>query len=594
MRARAWVFLVVTTAVLLGVGAPATAQKSDDDELQPIGGLTFKDEYQLTVVNLDVFVRDSDGNPVTGLEKDDFRVLQDGQVREITNFALYTEEAFVSAPGAALPIVTPPEAAVPPPEAEAEPAREEPELKPVYMVLFVDNENIRPFDRTRVLAQVRGFVTDLMNPFTSVMVVSFGRSLEIEQPFTTDSGEVINALRSLRKAYAARPDREKERQQILRDMQYLRSEVDSGGSTGRNRRQGGRMRETVYESMRTFAEEGVYNLRLTIDALRQVTQILSGLPGRKSLVYVSSGLPMVPGRDLFNEYQAIYQDAASVLPLESRYNQRHQFRSLASSANAQGVHFYTIDASGVQAAAGVSAEYGQAVDPITATIQISNYQESLVYLAEETGGLAIINANDVTNGLRRIKEDLFTYYSIGYPLVSGGGDTVHRIEVELPGHPEYDVRYRRTLVEKSLETKVQDRVMSGLVFDLRENPMDVRVEVDTPMPAAPDSDRWLVPLEVSFPLRSVALIPEGDDYVGRVVLFVAARDRQGKQSDLQRRQHEIRMPAGDYETRQDERYVIDLDMLMEAGSYRVATGLMDQVTRQSSYEVTTTVVGGDS
>jgi hypothetical protein len=127
------------------------------------------------------------------------------------------------------------------------------------------------------------------------------------------------------------------------------------------------------------------------------------------------------------------------------------------------------------------------------------------------------------------------------------------------------------------------------MFEVDDNPM--RLETSAGRPAPADESRWMLPITVSFPMETIALLPEGDSYVGRVVLFVAARDSEGKQSDLQRQVHELRVPAGDYKTRSHERFVIELSLLMESGSYKVVLGLMDQVTRQSSYTSLRAVVG---
>ena len=148
---------------------------------------------------------------------------------------------------------------------------------------------------------------------------------------------------------------------------------------------------------------------------------------------------------------------------------------------------------------------------------------------------------------------MFTYYSIGYPLQASGQDKVHRVKVKLrddPAFSDYEVRYQPRFVEKSLETRVQDRVVSSLVFEIDENPMGLEVEAGTP--AAATADRWLLPARLSFPLSSVALLPEGDDFVARIVLFIAARDTDGKRSDLVRQMHEIRVPTARYEDAQSK------------------------------------------
>ncbi|MDH3816491.1 MAG: hypothetical protein OEV48_18510, partial [Acidobacteriota bacterium] len=189
--------------------------------------------------------------------------------------------------------------------------------------------------------------------------------------------------------------------------------------------------------------------------------------------------------------------------------------------------------------------------------------------------------NDVTSGLEQFRQDLFSYYSLGYTISGSGTDKIHRLEVQLPEHPGYKLNYRRNFVEKSLESKVQDRVLSGLTFDLDDNPMAVVVDTGSASPAA--DQRSILPIEIGFPYDSIALVPEGEDFVGRVVVFVAVRDEKGRQSDLQRRDHEIRIPQSDLEAHHSDRYVIELPLLMRPGSVRIVVGVMDRLTRQTSY-----------
>jgi hypothetical protein len=186
---------------------------------------------------------------------------------------------------------------------------------------------------------------------------------------------------------------------------------------------------------------------------------------------------------------------------------------------------------------------------------------------------------------------MYTYYSIGYPLQASGRDKVHRVKVKLRDNPDfkgYELRYRSRFVEKSLETRVQDTVVSSLVFEVDNNPMQLEVETGTPATAS--EKRWLLPAHISFPIRKVALLPEGDDYVGRVVMFIAVRGVDGKQSDLVRQEHEIRVPSADYEQAQRQRWAIDTQLLLESGRYKIAVALLDPLTRQDSYQTTAAAV----
>ena len=565
--------LATALVVFFTLGMTASGQESEKEKV--VGGLAFVDEVQVTVVNIDVFVSDNKGNAVTDLKKDDFRLLQDGIERRLSHFAAYTRDVIRE-------IMTERQreetAALPPPPESETTAREEDSMadliQPVHIVLYVDHENLRPFDRNRVLAQVRDFIGEVMAPHVQVMVVSVQRSPEIVQPFTNDPRTVKESLRSLTRIYGARVDADSRRGQIIRDLQSMMDDAPNQGLRGDAAKA-----QEIQDQIRSYADEIAMELNYSINSLREVLTSLAGLPGRRVLVYISSGLPAVPGRDLIQWYGDMFQRTSS-LPMLARFNRRYVFDSVASSANAQGVTFYTIDASGLSGGA-TSAEYARPIDPMTASIHQINYQEPLTFLAERTGGRAIVDSNDVTSLLEELRDDLFTYYSLGYTLSASGGDTVHRIEVELPAHPEYELVYRRTLVEKSLETQVQDQVVSGLMLDLEENPMGIDLTAGTTKPAA--NERWILPVEVAIPITSVAMLPEGGEYVGRVVLFIANRDMKGRQSDMQRREFEIRMPPEDYETRRGERYIATLDLLLNEGEHKLVVGVLDPVTRQSSF-----------
>jgi VWFA-related protein len=561
--------VAILAITLTGVWAQEVP--TDGDRPDIVGGLAFVEEVELTVVNIDVFVSDKDGLAVTDLKSGDFRILQDGREQRLSHFTLFTEDIFstmASSPEALIEGPTPTEETV-----DTEPETTlRPVIKPVYIVLFIDNENLRPMDRNRVLGQIRRFLHEVMYPHVQVMVVTYQRSVNVEQEFTNNPKEITDALRGVRTMNAAKVTQDTERKKILREFSNIRQQGTRPSEQDRIRLEG---------DIRSYGEIIAHELDFAINAVREVSFTLSGLEGRKYLIHVSSGLPMVPAKDLLNEYGTLFQKG-STLALESRLDHRRHYRNLASAANSQGVTFYTIDASGLGGAGGgVSAEYSGAIDPITTGIYAINQQEPLQYIAERTGGRAILNANDVTPGLERFRQDLFAFYSLGYTITGSGTDKVHRLKVELPNHPEYELNYRRTFVERSLESKIQDRVLSGLSFEIDDNPMAISLDTGNASPAA--DERSILPIEVGVTLDSIALVPEGEEYVGRVTVFVAVRDQEGRQSDLQRLEHEIRIPQADLEAHRQDRYVIEIPLLLRHGSVRIVVGVMDRLTRQASY-----------
>jgi VWFA-related protein len=560
---------IIACVGILSVTGWLAAETETDQEVKPVGGLAFVDEVEVTVVNVDVYVRDGKGRPVEGLTKEDFVISQDGVEMPITNFAVLDQRVYehalqeVDMPGA-----TP---------SPAPDAAERSNIRPIYVVLYIDNENIHPLQRNRVIRNVREFVVESLIEPVQMMVVSFERSLKIVQPFSNSTREVNQALSSMTRYSGGRVERDNARSKIMGRMAEVTEDSnysdDSGNRTAAE--------ISIKNEIMAYAEEEVNNLNFTLSGIRQTLAMISGIDGRKSIVYVSSGLPMTPGLGLMYEYASVFRDS-SILSRRSQVDRTRDFQSLAATANGQEVSLYTIDATGLNPIDGIDAEYKYSRDPTAASIGMKNFQDSLKYLADATGGIAVVNTNDPSLGLAKIREDLFTYYSIGYTLSSSGRDRVHRIKVELPGHKGYELRYRRRFIEKSLETQVQDRVFSSLMVDIDDNPMSLRVAADDPAPAS--GERWTVPLHLSFPIDKVALIPEAGEYVGRLVLFLGARDIKGRNSELQRQEHEIRVPAEDLERARDQRFGIDLQLLLEESQHRIAVGVMDRVTRQSSYE----------
>ena len=560
-------FCLVSALLLLGVVVfaqevpPPDKPPAEKPAESQIGGLRFLDVTEVTVVNVEVTVTSKKG-PVLDLKPEDFEVFQDGKPQEITNFAVFTR----AIPGVAAPTATPvPTAApaIPTPEPTPPPKQE-----PRFVAFYVDNENVMPMNRNRVINKVADWVYTYLKPPDQAMVVSYQRSLKVLQPFTSEPEAVAAALRVMKRYTGGATDAHNSRRQV---EEYIEQNSDRAASVIQ-----------ATDQARSFAREQYNNLTFAVGAIKEMVGMMSGLPGKKAIIYLSDGLPMTPGLELFYEIQDKYRNPGVLS--EARDNDATQlFRSLVNTAAAAGVTLYTIDSAGLQSDLGIEAENRQPRSPISASIMSSNYQDSLRFMADQTGGLAILNANDPTPGLEKIADDFETYYSLGYRLIPSGQDRMHHIQVKVKGHSEYRLSYRKTFIEKTLPTRIGDRVVSGLTFDLEDNPLGIELSTGVPGPA--DNERWTLPVEIRIPLDKVALIPEGDDLVGYLMVYYAARDDEGKQSDLQRTEHPIRMPASQYEKARKQFFTVAANLLLESGRYRISVGVRDELTNQAGYAV---------
>ena len=553
--------LVIGLALAVG-GWLALAQEkppADEPPKEQVGGLRFIDVSEVTIKNVEVSVTDKDGRPLTTLRPEDFLVYQNGELQEVVNFALYQGDTVVR-PSEVQAKPEAPAVPAPTPTPYVEVRRE-----PRFLVLLIDNENITVFNRNRVINRMSEWVRDNLKPPDQMMVVSYQRSLKVLQPLTSDPEDIASALRTVRTFVGGRAEVNSAR----RDIEDFIAQ--DSNKTNRDRALG---------RVRAFAREQRNNLTFTVRALQDFVTQMSGLPGKRAIIYVSDGLPMTPGLEVFFEVQEQYRDPGAIS--QSReFDAVAMFRSLVTSCASAGVTLYTIDARGLQSELGIEAENRQSRSTLSAAMTRANYQDSLVYMADQTGGLAIVNTNDVAPGLKRIYDDFTTYYSLGYRLVPTGTDRLHRIEVKVKNHPEYRLNYARTFIEKTLPTRIADRVMTGLTFPVEENPLGIAVLAGEAAPAS--GNRYTLPVEVRIPLAAVALIPDGDELAGYVMVYYAARDDDGKQSDLQRLSHTIRVKSAEYERARGSYYTISASLLLEAGRYRVSVGLRDELTNQASF-----------
>ena len=291
----------------------------------------------------------------------------------ITNFAVYTEEVFQHGiPGTPLPTATPVPGAAP-----------KPEIKPIYVVLYVDNENLRPLERNRVLRKIREWVKETLRPPMQMMVVTYQKSLKIVQRFTSDPREINDALRSIRMQTGGRVERDSARKDIIDLLnEYVDQERERPNAGAQNRQS----YLNAYREIAAFADEEANSMRFSLNAMREIITMMAGLPGRKSMLYISDGLPMIPGVDLMYEFMSVFHDQ-SILSMVSRYDFTKDFESLGSYANGLGVTIYAVETRGLKVQGGFSAEHRYAQDVTSSSIGSHNYQDSLRYFADATGGL---------------------------------------------------------------------------------------------------------------------------------------------------------------------------------------------------------------
>ena len=576
---RATRFLSLPTLALIAFFAGAgvlTAQDAAPSEGDSGGAAEddrpFLDMVDVNVVNVDVYVTDRDGNPVTGLDADDFEVYENGRLMKVTNF--YAVEDRQVRPDTVPEDPEPEESDLPAQVLEIERGRENsvPEDQRLSLIVYIDNLNIRPHNRRRVLQDVRSFIRTEVTPDDRVMLVTFERALHVRQPFTTNHERIIEGLFAVDELSGQAVHSESDRRDVLRQI----DDAQSGSE--------------ALMWAESHAESIKNDLHYTVDALREMVTSLAGLPGRKAVLYVSDGVPLIAGEDIFYAVEQKFQSTGAMTRLYT-YDTSRRFEELAAHANANRVSFYTIDAGGLRVASAANAEVFQ-VDQAGASAHIDsvrthNLQAPLRMMAEKTGGKAIINQNRVGDALKTIAHDFRTYYSLGYTPGHSGDGRYYRIEVRLKdGSRQARLRHREGYRDKPAVAQMSDGVLAALNFPYYSNPMKVELSFDGG--EGREDGHVLVPVRIKVPLSALTLIPRGEVYEANANLFLAAMDDRGWVSEVQRTPLPISIAQADIDRALGEDFVYTVPVLMRRGEQKVAVGIRDEIAANNSF-VTGTV-----
>jgi VWFA-related protein len=396
---------------------------------------------------------------------------------------------------------------------------------------------------------------------TQAMVVTWDRSLKVRRKFTNEARDIADVLRQIETISANRVSSLSGRRDVIQAIDDAQSQ------------------DQAEQRVRQYAESEANDLQFTVDAMKTTLAQLSGVEGRKLMIHVSEGLPQSPGAELWSYIQDKYHTLSNST-YQFTFDRTTSYAGIVQSANASGVSLYMFDAAGLQANDAASAEYKTTSGRIDTFVERSNLQSMLQMMAEETGGVAVLNRNDIVKPLQELKKDVASYYSLGYRSLRSGADRPHKVDVKVK-RKGLLARARRSYVEKSPETRAAEAVTSALYFPRDENPLSVSLDSGTPAPA--DRQNYLVPVRVRVPYARLTLLPEGAKVRGTIYIYFIVVDSQGQESDLQVQKVPVELDAKSVETiaKKDFTYVVKL--LMIPGGQRLSVAVRDEVSNTMSF-----------
>ncbi|ANM31554.1 hypothetical protein ABI59_21290 [Acidobacteria bacterium Mor1] len=573
LTALSGLLLLVLAAGFVSAQSETTSSSEQADNATQDTG--YVERVGVVRINMQVFVTDKKGNRVTGLTKDDFVIVEDGRPVEITSFdevvggKRTTLADLAAAEQGEIPLENTVEL-----EKFGEPeAAEVPEDERLHLIVYLDNLNLRPNSRVWALEGVKDFIRHNLAPSDLAMVVSYDRSFHIRQQFTTDREAVVGALREAGKLSAVLETRDAERRRVAEDVRRSRDAF------------------TALSQVRQYAEFVEHEMGFAIRAVEEITRLLAGVNGRKALLYISDGVPMVAAEEMFMAVD-VKHGVGSGYNQAFRHDMQRYYRRLVQTANANGVTFYTLDARGTAQDQSFSPaerrdRYGEKAIWIEQTAQ-ANLAAPLQMMAESTGGKAIIQTNALGPALSRVSEDFSNYYNVSFKPLSPSDGRYHSIDVRLKdkgrskGRGKLRVRHRSGYQSKTVRTELIEGTTASLFFGFESNPLGIDVNFGQPRPV--EQDRWMLPVRVRIPIGSVLLVPRNRQNLARMEISVGVMDELGQISPVDvQKPFEFNIPDADLEVAMDKYYTYELNLLVRRGRQRVSVALRDSYGDKVSY-----------
>jgi VWFA-related protein len=392
---------VCAMSALLLVAALTSPLPAQDAPTRPPDQPVFR--TGATLVTVDAVVTDKDGRHVTDLTVDDFELIADGKKRQVRHV--------VYVPLGGAPIVPDPSRFV---GGESQPgAGGKVPASPIRR---------SPVDSSRVMAVV---VDDLGLSFESTVAVRNALNKFIDRQ--VQSGDLVAILRTAGGVGAL--------QQFTADKRLMHAAAErvqwtilsrSGVTAFTPASPDDALGDQTTSGSGTAEaddEDEIEYLRTTmlatasLNALEYITRGVERLPGRKAIVFFSEGFR------LLTKPQGFGTAGSSRI--------WNAFTRLMDRANQAGVVVYSIDARGLATAMPTAEDNPQANSaagtpvsaPVTTNTPVNlaanrkafllDSQEALRYAAEQTGGFAVLNNNDLNLGLARVLNDLRGYYLLG-------------------------------------------------------------------------------------------------------------------------------------------------------------------------------------
>ena len=497
---------LVFSAVLL---FPALARSASQDQPKPNApDSSAQPPYVIQtttrLVQVTVIVHDGKGSPITGLKKEDFTLLDSGKPQQIAFFS-------ATAPSSGDPHPPAPNVFTNRSDLKGQ------DPGNIVVILF-DALNTSFLDQAYARQHVLRFLQHV-KPQDRIAIFALTNDLLPLHDFSEDVASLQSSVdrfspRLLAAFDASHPDNFHV-SALANEPSWMAFENHVNNATAE------------------IADYEVSNrYRLTYEAISRIADYVANIPGHKSLIWVTDGIPIqigdgkigVPDRDVFRLDDSTLPGAAGSANLNG----------IARILNRVDMAIYPVDARGVEVDDSASAFFSRGAVRDT-------YQS----LADDSGGKAFYGNNDIAGSINAaVEDDRFTY-TLGYYPDHGTWDGKFRkikIALNLPGS---HLRYRPGYF--ALQERPGDTIMRTDLAEAARTPLDatalgVTVKGKT---LEPTSSRQLQ-LQISLDPKQFLLHDQNNRKEGGLDLLFLQKDSAGKYLAAEKQHFDINFKPKEY------------------------------------------------
>jgi len=478
----------LTVAILVAVlGAALAAQQPAPAPQTPVDQPPVTFRVEVNYVEVDAFITDAQGNPVTDLTAGEFEVLEDGKPQKVSAFSLVN----IPIERAERPLFA---------GKAIEPDVQTNEHLEGRIYLLVLDDVHTDFTRTpRVKAAARRFIEQNFGTNDLAAVVYTGRS-DASQDFTNNPRLLIQAIEKF--------NGRKLRSGTIQRIESARVNPET------NQLEPG---DDIDQMDRAFRARSVMN------NVRKLAEFMAGVRGRrKAMLLIGEGID-------YNIFEAtgVLGSTASAVLLDTQ--------DAIASATRGNVSIYAIDPRGLTVGdedlITQSSTVGDAnIQSLQSELRLS--QDSLRVLATSTGGFAAVNRNDLNGAFDRIVAENSSYYMFGYYSMNERRDGRFRkieVRVKRPGlrvrsrNGYFEARGRRPNATPS--TKVSPALAEAIGSPLPVNGVPIKVFAAAYKGTAPDA---AVALVAEVDVNNFEFVEKDGTFSETLELVNSATDAKGK------------------------------------------------------------------